>query len=180
MGLSPRKFRRRRRTLRLGSRWTLSGPESLETRQLLAVSVYTPFSGRDTNDYYMVPQKGPADPVNPQWNMEKVRATDAWEVYDGNPQSIVVVEDYGLDYQHEDFGGGAITQGQFWDYGKIFVPDGQNLEFSRKGRDDYDYPVNPPRPITLALLGTPPRSPQRVSISATSAQGLLGPRRATI
>ena len=174
MGLSPRKFRRRRRTLRLGSRWTLSGPESLETRQLLAVSVYTPFSGRDTNDYYMVPQKGPADPVNPQWNMEKVRATDAWEVYDGNPQSIVVVEDYGLDYQHEDFGGGAITQGQFWDYGKIFVPDGQNLEFSRKGRDDYDYPVNPPRPITLAPTWNATTLPAAGQYFGNIGAGIIG------
>ncbi len=107
------------------------------------------FRGKDTTDLYMVPATKVGDPINPQWNMEKIRATDVWTVYDGSPRSVVVVQDYGLDFRHEDFGGSAITQGQFWDYGKIFAPDGINFEFSKKGRDDFRDPVNPPRKDTL-------------------------------
>jgi hypothetical protein len=133
-------FRRARRThagiLRTG---LLLGPENLEARCLLA---FSPFTGKDTTDKYMVPATKVADPPNPQWNMEKVRAADTWWLYDGNRQSVVVVEDYGLDFRHEDFGGSGLTQGQFWDYGRIHSSLTNNLRFSRKGRDDFHYPVD--------------------------------------
>lgn len=123
--------------------------EQLESRALLAVSPFTPFTGKDTNDQFMVPRTKVGDPPNPQWNMEKVRAADVWWVYDGSPKSVVAVEDYGIDFRHEDFGSSALTQGQLWDYGKVFAPDGQNFEFSKRGRDDFHYVVNPPRTDTL-------------------------------
>ena len=149
----------------------LCGPESLEARQLLAVS---PFTGKDTTDKYMVPALKAGDPPNPQWNMEKIRAADTWWVYDGNPKSVVVVQDYGVDFRHEDFGGSAITQGQFWDYGKIFAPDGINFEFSRKGRNDYDYPVNPTRAITLESGWNAATNPASGQYFGAIGAGIIG------
>lgn len=111
----------------------------LESRQLLA---FTPFTGRDTSDFYMQPQTRADDPVNPQWNMEKIRATDVWPVYDGNRQSVVVVMDYGVDFQHEDFGASQLVQGQLWDYGNIHSSLTNNFRFSKRGRDDFNQPVD--------------------------------------
>ncbi|MEI7780427.1 MAG: Calx-beta domain-containing protein [Planctomycetota bacterium] len=122
----------------------------------------------------MVPALKAGDPPNPQWNMEKVRAADTWQVYDGSPKSVVVVEDYGVDYRHEDFGGSALTQGQFWDYGKIFAPDGINFEFSRKGRDDYDYPVNPARKITLDPVWNATTLPAAGQYFGNIGAGIIG------
>ena len=122
----------------------LLSPEQLEHRIVMAG-----LAGRDTNDFYMVPKVKAGDPPNPQWNMEKIQADIAWQVYNGSPRSVVVVQDYGLDFRHEDFAGSAVTKGQFWDYGKIFAPDGVNFEFSKKGRDDFHDVVNPPKAITI-------------------------------
>jgi hypothetical protein len=127
----------RRRLRRVSPR--AIGVEMLESRQLLA---FTPFTGRDTSDFYMRPQTKADDPVNPQWNMEKIRATDVWPVYDGNRQSVVVVMDYGVDFQHEDFGASQLVQGQLWDYGKIHSSLTNNFRFSKRGRDDFNQPVD--------------------------------------
>lgn len=115
------------------------GLEPLESRQLLA---FSPFTGRDTSDFYMRPQTKSDDPVNPQWNMEKIRATDVWPVYDGNRQSVVVVMDYGVDFQHEDFGSSQLVQGQLWDYGKVHSSLTNNFRFSKRGRDDFNWRVD--------------------------------------
>lgn len=131
------------RPLRGNLAGALLSPEQLEHRIVMAG-----LAGRDTNDFYMVPKVKAGDPPNPQWNMQKIQADIAWTVYNGSPRSVVVVQDYGLDFRHEDFSGSAVTQGQFWDYGKIFAPDGRNFEFSKKGRDDFHYVVNPPIDIT--------------------------------
>ena len=127
-----------RRRLRRISRRVI-GVETLESRQLLA---FTPFTGRDTSDFYMRPQTKADDPVNPQWNMEKIRASDVWTVYDGNRQSIVVVMDYGVDFDHEDFGASQLVQGQLWDYGKVHSSLTNNFRFSKRGRDDFNQPVD--------------------------------------
>ncbi len=130
---------RRRRSGRRRTQPRLVSPEPLESRQLLA---FTPFMGRDTSDEYMRPMTKFDDPINPQWNMEKIRATDVWPVYDGNRQSIVVVMDYGVDYQHEDFGSSQTVQGQLWDYGKIHSSLTTNFRFGKRGRDDFNQPVD--------------------------------------
>lgn len=123
---------RRTTTLQRGVRDTapqasLTMPESLETRHLMAVALV----GRDTSDPLMKEN----NPSNPQWNMEKVLADVAWTVYSGQPRNVVAVMDYGIDYLHEDFGSSlSAARGQLWDRA-LFGAD-PNIRASKRGRDE--------------------------------------------
>ena len=117
----------------------LLSPEQLEHRLVMAGLV-----GRDTNDPEMVPPTKVGDPPNPQWNMQKIQADIAWTIYTGQPRNIVAVMDYGLDYDHEDFGSSLNgTKGNLWDRAQ-FGTDTKILA-SKRGRDEINnVPGNTP------------------------------------
>lgn len=104
--------------------------------------------GRDTNDPYMTPPQKAGDPPNPQWNMQKIQAYETWGVYTGLPQTVVVVQDYGVDFRHEDLGATQANRGNLWDYGKIHsTNNNDSFTFSKRGRDDLNNKVHVPLPL---------------------------------
>jgi hypothetical protein len=102
----------------------LSAPESLEQR-----IVY-----RIPSDTFMRPPVRVGDPPNPQWNMEKIQALKAWDLFGGSKVNVVAVMDYGIDYTHEDFGSSlAGTPGNLWDRGRIFA------NYAKRGYDEINF-----------------------------------------
>lgn len=106
------KSRRAFRRLRV-AQLLLTGPESLEQRQLLAAV--------STND-----TQYPS-----QWNMRAIGADLAWKIYPGMAENVVAVMDYGVDYDHEDLAGNINTRGKLWDRGSVFS------NYARRGYNDY-------------------------------------------
>lgn len=123
-------------------RRSLHSPERLEARQVFAI---LSGPGRDTNDPYMEPQRKVGDEPNPQWNMERMGAYTTWGVYTGTKASVVAVQDYGVDFRHEDLGASQATPGNLWDYGKIHSTNSDySFTISKRGRDDFSFPVHVP------------------------------------
>ena len=54
-------------------------------------------------DYYVTIDSEPNDPMNfAQWSLRKIEAQKAWDIYTGNPKTVVAVIDTGVDYNHPD------------------------------------------------------------------------------
>lgn len=132
----------RSRLLRAGG--FLRAAESLEER----------ICYRIPSDPYMKPPARVGDPPNPQWDMEKIHALDAWNLYSGNKVNVVAVMDYGVDYAHVDFGSSLTgAQGNLWDRGRIFA------NYAQRGYDEINYgsaasqPAGATKPAAADWLG---------------------------
>jgi len=130
-------------------------PEQLESRLLLALAAPGVLPGRDTNDFYMRPTSRPGDDPNPQWNMEMINANATWGVYSGQQRNVVAVMDYGIDFEHEDFGASRTVQGNLWDNGKIHSSLASRYKFSKRGWDEYtpSNADNATKPLPGEFLG---------------------------
>lgn len=102
----------------------------------------------------MKPPARVGDPPNPQWNMEKIHALDAWNLFSGNKVNVVAVMDYGIDYTHEDFGSSLSgVAGNLWDRGRIFA------SYAQRGYDEINYgsatsqPAGATKPAAGDFLG---------------------------
>ncbi len=59
-------------------------------------------------NHYVYPQATVNDPYYPsQWNLSKIRASQAWDTANGSPVTVAVC-DTGVDYNHEDLAGQVI------------------------------------------------------------------------
>lgn len=122
----------------------LAAPESLEQR----------LAFRTPNDVFMKPPVRVGDPPNPQWNMQKIQALAAWDLFGGAKQHVVAVMDYGIDYMHEDFGSSLSgTPGNLWDRGRVFA------NYAKRGYDEINYstatkqPDGATRPVATDFQG---------------------------
>lgn len=92
---------------------------------------------RTPNDFFMKPAFRPGMPPNPQWNMERIQALKAWDLFSGNKRNVVAVMDYGIDFAHEDFGSTLTVQGNLWDRSRVFA------DYARRGYDEINGPWDP-------------------------------------
>jgi subtilisin family serine protease len=126
-----------------GSSWVrLSVPQGQEESVAAAFKLETDVAWAEP-EFFVHAAGVPNDPsYSSQWNMNKIRAPLAWDLYAGNPETIIAVLDTGTDLNHPDL------QDNLWqNFGEI---PGNGIDDDQNGRVDdrwgWDVYNNDPTP----------------------------------